>query len=239
VLLALDGLVDPATRGHPDCPWRWTCKSTRKLADELTGQGHPVSDRTVARLLHEAGYSLQANRKTREGAAHPDGNAQFEYLNGQVRRRQQRGQPVLWVDTKNKELVGDFRNGGRHWQASGQLEEVRVQDFPDKELGKALPYGVYDVSNHQGWVSVGISHDTAYVAAATIRRWWQKMGAARLPGAKGLLIRADGGSSNGVRRRLWKVALQQLADEVGLPWSVYPLPPGTSQWNKIEHRLFC
>jgi hypothetical protein len=239
LLQALDYLVDPATRGDPDCPLRWTCKSTRKLADELTRQGHPVSERTVAHLLRQTGYSLQANRKTREGGRHPDRNAQFEYLNDQARRRQQRGQPVISVDTKKKELVGDFRNGGREWQPGGQPEEVRVHDFQDKELGKAIPYGVYDVTNNQGWVSVGITHDTAYFAAATIRRWWQKMGAARFPQAKGILITADGGGSNGVRTRLWKVALQGLADELGLALSVCHFPPGTSKWNKIEHRLFC
>jgi hypothetical protein len=239
LLYALDCLVDPVTRGDPECPLRWTCKSTRKLADELTRQGHPISDRSVARLLRESGYSLQANRKTREGGAHPDRNAQFAYLNDQVRRRQQRGQPVISVDTKKKELVGDFRNGGREWQPGGRPEEVRVHDFQDQELGKAIPYGVYDVTNNQGWVSVGIDHDTAYFATATIRRWWQKMGAARFPAAKGVLITADGGGSNGVRTRLWKVALQELADELGLVLSVCHLPPGTSKWNKIEHRLFC
>ena len=238
LLDALDRLVDPATRGDPDCPLRWTCKSTAKLAAELTRQGHPISDRSVAHLLREAGYSLQANRKTREGGSHPDRNAQFESLNDQVRRRRQRGQPVISVDTKKKELVGDFRNGGREWQPSGQPEDVRIHDFQDKELGKAIPYGVYDVTNNQGWVSVGITHDTAYFATATIRRWWQKMGAARFPRAKGLLITADGGGSNGVRTRLWKVALQELADESGLALSVCHFPPGTSKWNKIEHRLF-
>jgi len=239
LLHALDRLVDPATRGAPDSPLRWTCEGTRKLADELTGQGHPVSDRTVAHLLRQTGYSLQANRKTREGGRHPDRNAQFEYLNDQARRRQQRGQPVISVDTKKKELVGDFRNGGREWQPAGQPEGVRVHDFQDKELGKAIPYGVYDVTNNQGWVSVGITHDTAYFAAATIRRWWQRMGAARFPRARGILITADGGGSNGVRTRLWKVALQGLADELELALSVCHFPPGTSKWNKIEHRLFC
>jgi hypothetical protein len=239
LLHALDRLVDPATRGDPESPLRWTCKSTRKLADELTRQGHPVSDRTVAHLLRQAGYSLQANRKTREGGRHPDRNAQFEYLNDQARRRQQRGQPVISVDTKKKELVGDFRNGGWEWHPAGQPEEVRVHDFQDKKLGKAIPYGVYDVTNNQGWVSVGITHDTAHFAAATIRRWWQRMGAARFPRAKGVLITADGGGSNGVRTRLWKVALQGLADELGLALSVCHFPPGTSKWNKIEHRLFC
>jgi Rhodopirellula transposase DDE domain len=239
LLHALDRLVDPATRGDPDSPLRWTCKSTRKLADELTRQGHPVSDRTVAHLLRQTGYSLQANRKTREGGRHPDRNAQFAYLNDQARRRQQRGQPVISVDTKKKELVGDFRNGGREWQPAGQPEEVRIHDFQDKELGKAIPYGVYDVTNNQGWVSVGITHDTAYFAVAAIRRWWQRMGAARFPRAAGILITADGGGSNGVRTRLWKVALQVLADELGLALSVCHFPPGTSKWNKIEHRLFC
>jgi hypothetical protein len=239
LLHALDRLIDPAIRGDPDSPLRWTCKSTAKLAEELTRQSHPISDRSVAHLLRQAGYSLQANRKTREGGSHPDRNAQFEYLNNQVRRRQQRGQPVISVDTKKKELIGDFRNGGREWQPSGQPEEVRVHDFQDKELGKAIPYGVYDVTHDQGWVSVGITHDTAYFATATIRRWWQKMGAARFPAATGMLITADGGGSNGVRTRLWKVALQELADEVGMPLSVCHFPPGTSKWNKIEHRLFC
>jgi Rhodopirellula transposase DDE domain len=239
LLHALDRLIDPATRGDPDSPLRWTCKSTAKLAEELTRQSHPISDRSVAHLLREAGYSLQANRKTREGGSHPDRNAQFEHLNNQVRRRQQRGQPVISVDTKKKELVGDFRNGGREWQPSGQPEDVRVHDFQDKELGKAIPYGVYDVTHDQGWVSVGITHDTAYFATATIQRWWQKMGAARFPAATGILITADGGGSNGVRTRLWKVALQELANEVGMPLSVCHFPPGTSKWNKIEHRLFC
>jgi hypothetical protein len=239
LLHTLDRLVDPATRGDPDPPLRWTCKSTRTLAAELTRQGHPVSDRTVAHLLRQTGYSLQANRKTREGGRHPDRNAQFEHLNDQARRRQQRGQPVISVDTKKKELVGDFRNGGREWHPAGQPEEVRVHDFQDKDLGKAIPYGVYDVTNNQGWVSGGVTHDTAYFAAATIRRWWQRMGAARFPRAKGILITAAGGGSNGVRTRLWKVARQGLADELGLALSVCHFPPGTSKWNKIEHRLFC
>jgi hypothetical protein len=239
LLHALDRLIDPATRGDPDSPLRWTCTSTTKLAEELTRQNHPISDRSVAHLLRQAGYSRQANRKTREGGSHPDRNAQFEYLNNHVRRRQQRGQPVISVDTKKKELVGDFKNGGREWQPSGQPEEVRVHDFQDKKLGKAIPYGVYDVTHDQGWVSVGITHDTAYFATATIRRWWQKMGAVRFAAATGMLITADGGGSNGVRTRLWKVALQELADEMAMPLSVCHFPPGTSKWNKIEHRLFC
>jgi hypothetical protein len=176
LLYALDRLIDPATRGDPDSPLRWTCKSTAKLAEELTRQSHPISDRSVAHLLRQAGYSLQANRKTPEGGSHPDRNAPFEHLNNQVRRRQQRGQPVIWVDTQKKEWVGDFKNGGREWPPSGQPEEVRVHDFQDKELGKAIPYGVYDVTHDQGWVRVAITHDMAYFATATIRRWWQKRG---------------------------------------------------------------
>src|SRR5947209_9938591 len=236
---ALDRLVDPVTRGHPESPLRWTCKSTAQLAAALTRQGHPASDRAVARLLVEAGYSLQANRKTREGAAHPDRNAQFEYLNGRVRLFQGQGQPVVSVDTKKKELIGDFKNGGREWRPQGQPEEVRVHDFQDPALGKAIPYGVYDVTNNEGWVSVGIDHDTARFAAQTLARWWRQMGGRRFPRARKLLITADGGGSNGARSRLWKVALQDLADELGLPLSVSHFPPGTSKWNKIEHRLFC
>ena len=236
---ALEALVEPLTRGHPESPLRWTCKSTAKLAEELHRQGHSVSDRTVAKLLHDAGYSLQSNRKTREGSAHPDRNAQFEYLNERVRLFQCQGQPVVSVDTKKKELVGDFKNGGREWRPQGRPQEVRVHDFQDPALGKAIPYGVYDVTHNQGWVSVGIDHDTARFAAETLRRWWEEMGCKRFPRARKLLITADGGGSNGSRSRLWKMALQGLADTVGLPLSVSHLPPGTSKWNKIEHRLFC
>jgi transposase len=236
---ALEALVEPVTRGHPESPLRWTCKSTRRLAAELAHQNHPVGERTVAALLREAGYSLQANRKTREGDAHPDRNAQFEHINGQVLRFQNRLQPVISVDTKKKELVGDFRNGGREWQPRGKPEEVRVHDFQDPALGKAIPYGVFDVTNNQGWVSVGIDHDTARFAAATIRRWWRQMGIRRFPAAKQLMITADGGGSNASRSRLWKVALQALADQIGLKLQVCHFPPGTSKWNKIEHRLFC
>jgi len=236
---ALEALIDPATRGDPGSPLRWTCKSTRRLAAELARQGHPVSDRTVARLLHEAGYSLQSNRKTREGAAHPDRDAQFEYINDRVRRFQQRDQPVVSVDTKKKELVGDFRNGGREWRPGGRPEEVRVHDFQDKALGKAIPYGVYDVTHNEAWVSVGIDHDTALFAARTLGRWWREMGGERFPRARELLVTADGGGSNGARNRLWKVALQGLADELGLALHVCHFPPGTSKWNKVEHRLFC
>ena len=239
VLAALERLVEPLTGGDPESPLRWTCKSTRTLAKELTGQGHPISDRTVAALLYEAGYSLQANRKTREGRQHPDRNAPFAYINMQARRFQKRGQPVISVDTKKKELVGDFKNPGQEWHPQGEPEKVRVYDFPDKELGKAIPYGVYDVTNNQGWGSVGIDHDTAYVAAASIRRWWEEMGIRRFPRAEEILITADGGGSNSYRSRLWKVALQELADQSGMRLTVCHFPPGTSKWNKVEHRLFC
>lgn len=235
---ALDALVEPTTRGHPQTPLRWTCKSTRQLAEELTRQNHPVSDRTVACLLYAAGYSLQANRKTREGKDHPDRNAQFEYINQQVVRVQKRGQPVVSVDTKKKELLGDFKNPGQEWRPKGDPQKVRVHDFKDKKLGKAIPYGVYDVTNNQGWVSVGIDHDTAYFAANSIRRWYEDMGSKRFPRAKELMITADGGGSNSYRSRLWKVALQGLADQLELQLKVCHFPPGTSKWNKIEHRLF-
>jgi hypothetical protein len=235
---ALEALVEPLTRGDPESPLRWTCKSTRRLATELSSQGHRIGYRSVAWLLHEAGYSLQANRKTREGNQHPDRNAQFEFINAQARRFQKRGQPVISVDTKKKELVGDFKNPGSEWHPQGEPEEVRVHDFKDKELGKAIPYGVYDVTNNQGWVSVGIDHDTAYFATASIRRWWEEMGTARFPRAKELFITADGGGSNSFKTRLWKVALQELANEVGIQLTVSHFPPGTSKWNKVEHRLF-
>jgi hypothetical protein len=217
---------------------RWTCKSLRRLAEELTGQRHPISPNSVAALLHEAGYSLQANRKTREGASHPDRNAQFEHINAWVRQFQERGQPAISVDTKKKELVGDFRNAGREWRPQGRPEEVRVHDFLDKTLGKAIPYGVYDLLNNQGWVSVGIDHDTAQFATNSIRRWWREMGRRRFPRASQLLITADGGGSNSSRCRLWKVSLQALADDLGLELQVCHFPPGTSKWNKIEHRMF-
>jgi hypothetical protein len=239
LLKALEALVDPATRGHPESPLRWTCKSTAKLAEELTRQKHPVTDRTVATMLKQAGYSLQANRKTREGNQHPDRNAQFEYINGQVITFHRQRQPVISVDTKKKELVGDFRNGGTEWQPKGNPEEVRVHDFKDKQLGKAIPYGVYDLASNEGWVSVGITHDTARFAIASIRRWWHEMGAARFPRARKLMITADGGGSNSSRNRLWKISLQELADELELPLHICHFPPGTSKWNKIEHRMFC
>jgi hypothetical protein len=236
---ALEQLVEPATRGDPESPLRWTCKSTTHLAEALTEQGHPVSPRTVGRLLNADGYSLQSNRKTKEGENHPDRNAQFEHINATVKRFQHRGQPVISVDTKKKELVGRFKNGGREWQPQGEPEEVQVHDFMDKQLGKAIPYGVYDLSENQGWVSVGIDHDTARFAAEAIRRWWRKMGSTRYHNAKELLITADGGGSNGSRSRLWKVALHDLAVNLGMPVHVCHFPPGTSKWNKIEHRMFC
>jgi transposase len=238
VLTDLEALVEPSTRGDPQSALRWTCKSTTKLAEELGRRGHRISPRTVAELLHELDYSLQANRKTREGSSHPDRNAQFEHINRQIQAFQQRGQPVVSVDTKKKELVGDFKNGGREWQPKGSPEPVRVHDFIDKKLGKAIPYGVYDVSGNRGWVSVGTDHDTAEFAIETIHRWWRHMGLPAYPKAKELLILADGGGSNSSRTRLWKIALQRLADQTGIVVSVCHFPPGTSKWNKIEHRMF-
>lgn len=238
LLGTLESLIEPTTRGDPESPLRWTCKSTRRLAEELTRLGHPISRGTVGSLLHQAGYSLQANRKTREGSSHPDRDAQFRYIERLVHQRLRRAQPVVSVDTKKKELLGDFHNSGRAWHPRGQPEEVRVHDFVDKALGKVIPYGVYDILNDQGWVSVGVEHDTAQFAANSIRRWWRRMGRRRFPRASELLITADGGGSNGSRSRLWKVCLQKLADELGIPLVVCHFPPGTSKWNKIEHRLF-
>jgi hypothetical protein len=239
LLRDLETLVDPVTRGDPMSPLRWTCKSAAKLATELRAEGHAVSERTVNRLLHDLGYSLQANRKTIEGKGHPDRDAQFQHINRRVKAFQRRGQPVVSVDAKKKELVGQFRNGGREWQPEGQPEPVEVYDFAKKDLGKALPYGVYDPTANTGWVSVGIDHDTAEFAVETLRRWWRNMGVQVYPAAKRLLVTADGGGSNGTRCRLWKVELQGLADETGLRISVCHFPPGTSKWNKIEHRMFC
>lgn len=236
---ALAQLVEPATCGDPESPLRWLSKSTRHVASELTRQGHPVSERTVGRLLRAAGYSLQSNRKRQEGESHPDRNAQFEHINATVQAFQQRCQPAISVDTKKKELVGNFKNGGCEWLPQGEPTIVQVHDFMDKLLGKAIPYGVYDLSLNQGWVSVGIDHDTAWFAVETIRRWWWHMGAQRYPTAQELLITADGGGSNGSRCRLWKVALQTLAHELAMPIQVCHFPPGTSKWNKIEHRMFC
>jgi hypothetical protein len=239
LLEALERLIDSATRGDPMSPLRWTCKSTAKLAEELTRQNHPVTDRTVAMLLKQSGYSLQANRKMREGSSHPDRNAQFEFINRQVMAFQKQQQPVISVDTKKKELVGEFKNPGEEWQPQGQPEHVNMHDFPDKKLGKAIPYGVYDLACNEGWVSVGIDHDTAEFACASIHRWWNEMGSARFPRASQLLITADGGGSNSSRNRLWKKSLQGLADDLGMTLKVCHFPPGTSKWNKIEHRLFC
>jgi hypothetical protein len=236
---ALDRLIDPATRGDPMRPLRWTCKSTAALAAQLTASGHPVSPRTVATLLHAQGYSLQSARKTREGTNHPDRDAQFRYLNTKVRRFLKAGNPVISVDTKKKELVGDFHNKGREWHPKGRPTPVRVHDFEDKELGKVAPYGVYDLAANEGWVSVGIDHDTAEFAVATIRKWWRNMGRQTYPQATRLLITADSGGSNGSRVRLWKYELQSLADELGMNIEVCHFPPGTSKWNKIEHRMFC
>ncbi|MGH8656853.1 MAG: ISAzo13 family transposase, partial [Gammaproteobacteria bacterium] len=239
LLESLERLVDPVTRGDPDSPLRWTCKSTTHLSQELRRQGHLASPRTVRRLLNAAGYSLQSNRKTKEGASHPDRNAQFEHINATVQAFQQRGQPVISVDTKKKEMIGEFKNGGREWRPKGEPQSVQVHDFLDPALGKAIPYGVYDLSENQGWVSVGIDHDTARFAAEAIRRWWKKMGSRRYRNAKELLITADGGGSNGSRCRLWKIALHDLAMQLRMPLHIRHFPPGTSKWNKIEHRMFC
>jgi Rhodopirellula transposase DDE domain len=239
LLQALEALVEPTTCGDPQSPLRWTCKSTRNLAEALVLHGHPVSHHTVARLLQGMDYSLQANRKTLEGASHPDRNAQFEHLYHRVRSFQDRGQPVVSVDTKKKELVGNFKNSGGEWRPKRQPEEVRSKDFKDKQLGKVAPYGVYDLTANAGWVSVGIDHDTALFATESVKRWWSKMGSKVYPRAKELLITADSGGSNGSRLRLWKVALQELADAIGLSLSVCHFPPGTSKWNTIEHRMFC
>lgn len=238
LLRDLEDLVEPDTRGDPESPLRWTCKSVRKLADALRNKGHRTSYRMVARVLHELGYSLQANRKTREGASHPDRNAQFEYINRKVKRYLTMGEPVISVDGKKKELVGEFKNGGRELRPKGQPEEVRVHDFLIPEKGRVTPYGVYEMGRNVGWVSVGVDHDTAAFAVETIRRWWKSMGQPAYPQARRLLITADSGGSNGARLRLWKVELQNLANEMGLKIAVCHFPPGTSKWNKIEHRLF-
>jgi len=234
----LEELLESTTRGDPEAVLRWTCKSVRQLTAELRRSKHQVSHQVVADLLHELGYSLQANRKTKEGTNHPDRNAQFEHLNGKVKWSLGRRQPVISVDTKKKELVGDFKNGGRELRPKGQPERVRVHDFVDPDLGRATPYGIYDLGRNNGWVSVGIDHDTAEFAVETIRRWWRSMGRPTYPEATRLLITADAGGSNGSRLRLWKIELQKLADETGLRIAVCHFPPGTSKWNKIEHRLF-
>jgi DDE family transposase len=235
----LEALVEPTSRGDPQSPLRWTCKSTAKLAAQLQRQGHQIGPRKVAELLHQLKYSLQGNRKTKEGTSHPDRDGQFRHINEQARSFQERGQPVVSVDAKKRELVGDFRNGGQEWQPKGSPEEVRVHDFEDKGLGHAIPYGVYDLTANQGWVSVGTDHNTAAFAVETLRRWWHQMGALVYPEASELLVTADGGGSNAHQSRLWKVGLQQLADETGLRITVCHFPPGTSKWNKIEHRMFA
>jgi len=234
----LRSLVDPDTRGDPQSPLLWTCKSLRKLSQSLRDMGHKIGRTLVGELLHELGYSLQANRKTREGANHPDRDAQFRYLNDRVKQALASNEPAISVDTKKKELVGDFKNAGREWHKRGAAEEVRVHDFVIPEFGRAVPYGIYDLAEDTGWVNVGIDHDTAAFAVNAIKNWWTQMGRARYPNATSLMITADGGGSNGSRVRLWKVELQKLADELGLAITVCHLPPGTSKWNKIEHRLF-
>ena len=238
LLRDLEGLVEPTTSGAPDSPLRWTARSTRQLARTLLTMGHRVSHQLVRELLTAAGYSLQANRKTREGPPHPDRDAQFRHIAAQVRQFQAARQPVISVDTKKKELVGDFKNAGRTWRPRDQPETVRVHDFLIPAQGKAVPYGVYDLTRNAGWVSVGIDHDTASFAVRTIGRWWQKMGRPRYRRARSLLITADAGGSNGARLRLWKWELQQLANRTGLTITTCHFPPGTSKWNTIEHRLF-
>ncbi|MFN8612438.1 MAG: ISAzo13 family transposase [Vulcanimicrobiota bacterium] len=234
----LDALVAPETRGDPMSPLRWTSKSTRRLSEALAEKGFKASTVLVAKLLRNMGYSLQGNSKTREGGNHPDRNGQFHYLARQAAKFQSSGQPVISVDTKKKELVGDFKNGGREYQREGEPEKVRVHDFKDPALGKAIPYGVYDVARNEGWVNVGTDHDTSTFAVESIRRWWLYMGKERYPDATQLMISADGGGSNGSRARLWKLELAKFAEEAGLKITVCHLPPGTSKWNKIEHRLF-
>jgi Rhodopirellula transposase DDE domain len=235
---ALDRLVSPATRGDPMSPLRWSSKSTEKLAAELNTEGFVVSADTVGAMLKAQDYSLQSTRKTLEGGDHPDRDAQFQHIAIEVTRKQAANQPVISVDCKKKELIGDFENGGREWQVVGEPTDVNVYDFPDLADGKAIPYGVYDVARNEGWVSVGMDHDTAEFAVATIAQWWQRMGSVRYEGATELYITADGGGSNGSRNRLWKHELQEFADQTGLTIQVSHLPPGTSKWNKIEHRLF-
>jgi len=234
----LEKLLELTTRGDPESPLRWTCKSVRNLTAELRRMNHVVSHQVVADLLHELGYSLQANSKTKEGTNHPDRNAQFEHLNGKMKWCLSRKEPVISVDTKKKELVGEFKNGGGELRPKGDPVKVRVHDFMDKELGRATPYGIYDIGRNSGWVSVGIDHDTAEFAVESIRRWWRSMGREIYPKATRLLITADSGGSNGSRLRLWKLELQKLADETQLRIAVCHFPPGTSKWNKIEHRLF-
>jgi transposase len=239
LLVALEQLIDPGTRGDPMSPLRWTCKSTRQLALALTDQGHAISHTVVSELLQELGYSLQANAKTVEGKQHPDRDAQFQYINRQTKRQLSRKTPAISVDAKKKELVGNYKNSGQEWQPKGKPEAVQTHDFPDRTVGKALPYGVYDMARNEGWVNVGNDHDTASFAVESIRRWWRCMGRTAYPEADCLLVCADAGGSNGYRPRLWKMELQHLADETGLKITVCHFPSGTSKWNKIEHRLFA
>ena len=245
LLDALESLVEPTTRGDPQSPLKWTCKSTRELSRELKKRGYPVSHTTVARLLKDAGYSLQSNRKTVEGKQHPDRNAQFEHIHRRVKSQQRAGQPALSVDTKKKEIIGKYKNPGRTWRRQGQPIEVQTHDFPEKdEKGKAIkavPYGVYDIGKNEAWVNVGITHDTAQFAVASIRMWWRRLGRRRYAKVRlrRILITADSGGSNGHRSRLWKYELQKLADELDIEIEVCHFPPGTSKWNKIEHRVFC
>ena len=236
--IALENLVEPTTLGDPESPLRWTCKSLRQLETELSSRGFNVSHTSIGTLLKEMGYSLQGNQKTLEGSSHPDRNAQFEFINSRIEEAMRDGQPVISVDTKKKELVGQYKNGGKELRPKGKPEQVKVYDFVDKKLGRANPYGVYDITDNSAWVSVGTDHDTASFAVSTIRRWWFAMGRALYPEAKELVITADGGGSNGSRVRLWKIELQKLASELNISIHVSHFPPGTSKWNKIEHRLF-
>lgn len=235
----LEALIDPLTRGHPESPLRWTCKSTTKLAQQLQSLGHVISARKVASLLHQLGYSLQSNQKTKEGDSHPDRDAQFQHIHDQAQNFQDRGQPVISVDTKKKEIIGEYKNNGQEWQPKKQPVKVKTHDFPDAELGKVVPYGIYDLVANLGWVNVGLDHDTAEFAVESIHRWWQDMGKKMYKDATEILITADCGGSNGYRLRLWKTQLQKLADVTGLVIQVAHFPPGTSKWNKIEHRMFC
>jgi len=239
LLVSLERLMEPETRGDPESPLRWICRSTRTLSAQLTRQKHSVSHEKVAQLLRDQNYSLQSNRKTEEGADHPDRDAQFEHINAQALKFQAAGRPVISVDTKKKELVGNYKNPGSDYRPRGHPDQVNVHDFPDEELGKAIPYGVYDIGANVGWVSVGIDHDTGEFAVNSIRRWWETMGCERYLGTDGVMVTADGGGSNASKARLWKVELQKLADETGLNITVCHYPPGTSKWNKIEHRMFC
>jgi len=235
----LENLIDPITRGDPENPLRWTCKSTNNLTSELNKIGYKISQRTVYNLLDSMNYSMQSNRKVKEGSNHPDRDLQFRHISEKVKDFQARNQPVISVDTKKKEIIGEFKNNGLEWNKKGEPTETNVHDFPDKKLGKVAPYGVYDITQNNGWVSVGISSDTAEFAVSSIRNWWKEMGEEIYPNAKELLITADGGGSNGYRVGLWKKKLRDLSDELGIEINVCHFPPGTSKWNKIEHRMFC